>query len=289
MFPLLDSDEMTSREPFSQKLQRYLRAIGSLNLLALRVLLAKGFSPAVEYVSSVYKLYSGYGLPSSLAFPWRSDLRIPRVPVSTVFPEIDFGKSPNLLHPFPRPLGVMPHELMVLAHVISQYRPQRVVEFGTAEGRTSLNIALHLPSGGELITLDFPPISGQNEVGYFYWDQPVKSKIKQVFSGVESWDSSHYRASADIVFCDACDDPAGLAAETAQAFRVIKPGGIIFRHDYGSARGPTVFWNALSKHLPVQHLEGTTLLCLRADANATYERMQAMLAEPPLRGALQTS
>jgi predicted O-methyltransferase YrrM len=167
---------------------------------------------------------------------------------------------------------------MILAHVVNFLKPKRVVEFGTAEGRTALNIALHLPEDGEVVTLDFPPIPGQNEVGFYYWDQPLKSKIKQIFDGVDTWDSTPYHASAEIVFCDACDQPLGLAAETAQAFKVVKPGGVIFRHDYSSAQGPTHFWNALAKELPVKHLEGTTLLCLRVQDQATYDKMQKMAA-----------
>jgi hypothetical protein len=92
---------------------------------------------------------------------------------------------------------------------------------------------------------------------------------------------------ADLVFCDACDQPEGLAAETAQAFTVIKPGGIIFRHDYGSAEGPTLFWNKLSEHLPVKHIQDTALACLRVDSNEIYNKMQEMLAAPPLRGSLK--
>lgn len=270
------------------RLRRAIRALSSFNLNAVRVLLGSGAGPALEYLRYTYRLYSGYGLPSTWNNPpWRSELRIPSVPAAKVFPEIDFTRSPDLLHPFPRSLGIMTHELMILAHVVRHFRPRLVVEFGTAEGRTSLNIALHLPPEGELVTLDFPPIPGQNEVGYFYWDQPVRAKIKQIFSGVESWDSSAYRASADVVFCDACDQPAGLAAETTQAFTVIKPGGIIFRHDYGTAEGPTSFWNELAKKLPVRHLEETALLCLRVNSQEIYDLTQAMLTTPLLHGSLQ--
>jgi hypothetical protein len=270
------------------KLQRLLRVISSFNLNTLRILLTKGAKAALEYDRYTYRLYSGYGLPWSWQrAPWRSSLQIPRVLPSQLFPGIDFTRSPELLHPFPRDLGVMPHELMILAHVVRHLQPQCVLEFGTAEGRTSLNIALHLPRDGSLVTLDFPPIPGRNEVGFFYWDQAVKSKIKQVFSGVESWDSTPYRAAADLVFCDACDQPEGLAAEAAQAFTVIKPGGVIFRHDYGTAEGPTLFWNKLSERLPVKHIQDTALLCLRVDSDETYRTMQEMLAAPPLRGSLK--
>jgi len=104
----------------------------------------------------------------------------------------DSTRSPELLYPFPRELGILPHELMILSHVVRFLQPRRVIEFGTAEGRTALNLALHVPLNGEVITLDSPPIPGKNDVGYFYWEQPLTSKIKQVFSGVEDWDSGPY-------------------------------------------------------------------------------------------------
>jgi hypothetical protein len=251
----------------------------AFNVNALRVLFRKGGGAAAEYITQSHRLYSGYGLPWIWSgLPWRSDMKVPQVTVQELFPEIDFTRSPELLFPFPRGLSTMPHELMIMAHVVDFLRPQRIVEFGTAEGRTALNFALHLPPNGEVVTLDLPPVPGQREIGYFYWDQPLKSKIRQIFSGVDTWDSTSYRASAEVVFCDACDQLPGLASEAAQAFAVVKPGGVIFRHDYGSAEGPTLFWNEISKELPVRHLEGTTLLCLRVGSEGTYDRMQKMLA-----------
>jgi hypothetical protein len=260
-------------------LRRTLKGLAALNLNSLRVLLTKGAGPAAQYVIHMHRLYAGYGLPWKWSdLPWRSDMRVPQISVQELFPKIDFRRSPELLFPFPRDLSTMPHELMILALVVNFLRPKRVVEFGTAEGRTALNFALHLPPEGEVVTLDFPPIPGKMEIGYFYWDQPLKSKIKQIFSGVDTWDSTTYRASAEMVFCDACDQLPGLAAEAAQAFAVVKPGGVIFRHDYGSAQGPTLFWNEISRVLPVRHLEGTTLLCLRVSTPEIYDNMQKMLA-----------
>src|SRR5271168_4267440 len=194
-------------------LSRALRGLAALNLNAVRIFFSSGAKNASQYVTYTHRMYTGYGLPWLWSgLPWRSDLTVPRIPVQDLFPEIDFTHSPALLHPFPRTLSTHPHELMILAHVVDFLQPKRVVEFGTAEGRTALNIALHLPPDGEVVTLDFPPIPGQNDVGYFYWNQSLKSKIKQVYSGVGEWDSAAYRATAEIVFCDACDQPIGLAA-----------------------------------------------------------------------------
>jgi len=131
---------------------------------------------------------------------------------------MDCTRSPELLFPFPRNLGVLPQELIVLTKVVDHLKAKRVVEFGTAEGRTALNIALHLPPGGEIITLDLPPVPGQNEVGFFYWDQPAKTRIKQIFASVDSWDYRPYRASAELVFCDACDRMPGLPRKPIRLF-----------------------------------------------------------------------
>ena len=79
-------------------------------------------------------------------------------------------------------------------------------------------------------------------------------------------------SSIDLVI-----DAVGADATRATACRLVKPGGVIFRHDYGSARGPTLFWNKISSELPVRHLEGTTLLCLRVSTQEIYDKMQRML------------
>ena len=268
-------------------LQRVVRALSSLSLNSIRILLRNGPSAALSFVSHSYHLYSGFGLPHLWQrLPWRNDLEIPLKKMDDLFPGMDCTCSPELLFPFPRNLGVLPQELIVLTKVVDHLKANRVVEFGTAEGRTALNIALHLPPGGEIITLDLPPVPGRNEVGFFYWDQPVRSKIKQIFVSVDAWDCRPYRASAELVFCDACDRMPGLAAEAYQAFSVVKPGGIILRHDYSTAEGPTRFWDWLARELPIFQIEGTVMLCLRLDSEEVYRKTQALLQHPLLKASV---
>ena len=267
--------------------QRVLRALSSLNLNSLRVLLRNGPSAALSFVSHSYHLYSGFGLPHLWQrLPWRNNLKTPTRKIDELFPGMDCTRSPELLFPFPRNLGVLPQELIVLTKLVDHLKAKRVVEFGTAEGRTALNIALHLPPGGEIITLDLPPVPGKNEVGFFYWDQPAKSRIKQVFASVDAWDYRPYRASAELVFCDACDRMPGLAAEAYQAFSVVKPGGVILRHDYSTAEGPTRFWDWLARQLPIFQIEGTVMLCLRVDSEEVYNQTQALLNHPLLKDSV---
>lgn len=261
-------------------LERGAGALAALNLNALRVFLRSGARSAADFVTYSHRLHKGYGLPWMWSrLSWRHDLKIPAIPVQELFPEIDFSRSPELLFPFPRDLSTMPHELMILAAITRHLRPHRVVEFGTAEGRTALNFALHVPEDAEVVTLDLPPQPPATQVGYFYWDQPLRSKIKQIYADVGKWDSDPFRASAHVVFCDATDNLDVLAAETANAINVVAPGGVILRHDYGSAEGVTVFWNRLADKVPVKHIRDTTLLCIRMDSQETYERLQSIRAQ----------
>jgi O-methyltransferase len=272
--------------PYST-VQRVIAAICSVNLNSMRVLLTKDPSQALNFVTHSHHLYSGFGLLHLWNWmPWRDDLRIPSRKIDEIFPEIDFVRSLEILYPFPRDLGVVTQELVVLTKVVSHFQAKRVIGFGTAEGRTALNIAAHLPPDGEIITLDLPPVPGKNEVGCFYRDQPCKAKIRQVFASVDAWDPGPYRGSADVVFCDACDRMPGLEAETFQAFSAVKPDGVIFRHDYGTAKGPTRFWDWLAQELPIFHIEGTFLLCLRVDSEATCNEIRKFLAHPVLKNSV---
>jgi hypothetical protein len=268
-------------------LQRLTHALLSLNLNAILLLFQSGWSAALGYVVQSYRLYAGFGMPHHWErLPWWRNREVPSKTVEELFPEIDFTRSAELLFPMPRDLGVSTQELNVLCKVVGHLQPKKVVEFGTAEGRTAVNIANQLPQDGEIITLDFAPIPGKNDVGFFYWEQPIKTKIKQVFCGVGTWDSRPHRASTEIVFCDACDLMPGMAAEVFQAFSVVKPGGVIFRHDYGSARAVTVFWNWLARELPIFNIQGTTLLCLRVNPE-TYNKIQDLLSLPILRNSVE--
>ena len=281
------SNSLISIKSYPSTGLRWIRALSGLNVNTLLVLLRKGPSSALTFLQYSAHLYSGYGMPHIWQrLPWRNNLQIPSCKIAGIFPEIDFSCSDKVLYPFPRDLGVLPQELILLNKVVDHLQARRVVEFGTAEGRTALNVAAHLPPDGEIITLDLPPIPGKNAVGFFFADKPQSAKIKQVFGSVDSWDFRPFRATAEIVFCDACDLLPGLAAEAYQAFSLIKPGGVIFRHDYGSAEGPTKFWNWLATQLPVAHLEGTCMLCLRVNSDEVYRKMQALLEHPLLKKSI---
>jgi hypothetical protein len=188
-----------------------MRGLSAVSFNSLRVLLRKGPSALASFLTNSHRVYAGYGMPKSWEnLPWRENLRVPQRRIEEIFPEVDFRICPELVFPMSRDLGVSTEEMAVLCRVVNHLRPQRVIEFGTAEGRTTVNLALNVPTEAKVITIDLPPIAGQNEVGYFYWNHPVKSKILQVFCSITDWDSQAFRSSAEVVFADACDLALGL-------------------------------------------------------------------------------
>lgn len=256
------------------RLRQVWKLAAVMNLAAVSLLVRKGTKVAAEYVTQSSRYFEGFGFVWRWhELPWRNHYLVPAASAGSLFPEIDFNRSLELCFPFPRDQGVYTHELAVLTHVVNRMKPKRVIEFGTAEGRTSVNLAAYLPAGGELVTIDLPPNPPANYVGYFYWDHPVKSRIKQLYGDILRHDWSSYKNSAAVVFCDALDEYAGVKEETKTAFGLVETGGVIFWHDYGSAEGVTRFLNELSREIPVRHIEGTTLGCLPVPNAEVRERL----------------
>jgi predicted O-methyltransferase YrrM len=83
-------------------------------------------------------------------------LLLPEIPIEMLYPSIDLSQI-ELLYPLPRAGGVRVDELVIISAIVRHLKPKRLVEIGTAEGRTTLNLALHSPQDSEVITLDLPP------------------------------------------------------------------------------------------------------------------------------------
>jgi methyltransferase family protein len=231
----------------------------SANLATLAVLVIKGPRTAAQLASHNYKLYSGFGLHErSLNSPWRTNCTLPCVPPGEIFEGIDFTRGPELLFPAWIDLGITTLELSILCQLVRGTKPLRVIEFGTAHGRTAANLAAYLPQSGELITVDLP--CGER---FLYIGQSGSERIKQIECDLTKYDWSPYKDSAQIVFCDACDMPEPFTKETALAFDLVTNDGIILWHDYGFNRYRTWALNRLGEQLPLRNIEGTNFACLR--------------------------
>jgi predicted O-methyltransferase YrrM len=142
-------------------------------------------------------------------------------------------------------------------------------EFGTADGRTSRNLAANLEAGGKLLTLNIPldidPTHHQDvPVGQRFLGTPEAVRIQQLWGNSRDFDATVYLAQCQFIFIDADHAEASVMADSLSALAMIdRSRGIIVWHDalrYGVQ-------NVLpqlrrEKNLPIYLLSGTNLAIL---------------------------
>jgi hypothetical protein len=165
-------------------------------------------------------------------------------------------------------------EMVALATLIVQLNPNMVMEFGTFNGRTTLNMALNM-LGGNILTVDLPkdvptklPLADgkhepDDELGFIgltdkmftnYPKRPAGyiqiASIQQIWSDTAIIDQGVYRDHFDFMFVDASHSYENCLNDTATAFELVKQGGIITWHDYNGWPGVTKALNQAKDTYP---------------------------------------
>jgi hypothetical protein len=171
--------------------------------------------------------------------------------------------------------GVRVVELLYLAYLASLKPSMNILEIGTSQGRTTLNLALNAQAGSRIWSLDLP--AGMVPDVSLYQDdqvQEIKSLPKAEFlrphmetlpvtlllGESTTYDFSHFYGMMDLVFIDGGHSQRTLESDTANAMKLLKPsGGLILWHDYLRSSCPAVveFLNELSLTIPIYLAAGT--------------------------------
>jgi predicted O-methyltransferase YrrM len=179
----------------------------------------------------------------------------------------------------PRYGNVQLGELVCLASICAWLRPQLVLEIGTFDGNTTLQLALNSPPGCRVHTLALPPgrpapagaltareleLFDDVPVGERFRNHPAGAKITQHLANSREFDFSPFEGRVDLIFVDGSHEHGYVAADTAQALRCCSPRGVILWHDY------TPYWpgvvravSELPKELGVCRLAATSLAVCR--------------------------
>ncbi len=152
--------------------------------------------------------------------------------------------------------NITPTELMVIAAFVKQRQPAVCFEIGTFDGRTTENMAANQPDGGKCYTLDLPPEGADRAAlplasgDKAYIDKPVSGarisaqaksgKIVQLYGDSGTYDFSPYFGQVDLMFVDGSHSYEYVLSDTAAAWKMVKPGGLILWHDYDSRWWPGV-------------------------------------------------
>jgi Methyltransferase domain len=177
-------------------------------------------------------------------------------------------------------------ELAVLAQAAAAVSPgDEIIEIGTFDGRTTLNLALNAPPTSRIFTLDLPAgaptvyslAAGERQ----YVDKPQSgtrlrscpqrwqddaARIVLLAGDSASFDWSAHVGKAGLVFVDGSHAYQYVLKDSESAFRLVSGRGMVLWHDYGVWEGVTRALEELEaeRKLGLRHIRGTSLVTWQA-------------------------
>jgi len=160
------------------------------------------------------------------------EFRLPTVPLRDLFRGVEGLTAEVPISQIVRQRDmVLPlAELLTIAGICRAMRPRRIFEMGTYSGASTLVMALNAPADVEIVTLDFD--TSDPIIGSCFRDSPLVSRIRQVRGDTRTFDFGPYRQVEDLVFIDANHAYEFVRDDTARAFEILRPGGVIVWDDY---------------------------------------------------------
>ena len=203
--------------------------------------------------------------------------RLPRRELSEILPGIE-SVEVTLPAAFNRTLGItLDIEECAALVAITKFRDARkILEIGTFDGTTALNLAANTSSDAQIVTMDLPPdwsgslslptpkefqnVTDRKGVGRRFVNTPYEGKVRQVFGDSAKLDWSELPGPFDLVFIDACHHYNYVLSDTRNAMKCVRPdGGLLIWHDYGYVKGVSDVVDETSEKIKVQAIAGTRL------------------------------
>lgn len=179
--------------------------------------------------------------------------------------------------------NVTDRELMTIARLVVSLEAKDIFEFGTFDGRTTLNLANNAGTASRVVTLDLPAAQALSTTaplhphemryakkatsGARYRGTDAERNITQLYGDSGTFDLSPYRGAMDLVFVDGSHAYRYVVNDSLHALEMLKPGGTIVWHDYARWDDVTRALNELrqarAEFADLAWIEGTTLAILR--------------------------
>lgn len=172
-----------------------------------------------------------------------------RIPAITPWELLDF-KGVATLRLGENGIHAASETSFVLAQLAAMLAPRRIFEIGTSQGRTTALLAMNAPADAEILTLDLPPEAAlppgatdrhlvelaRRELGIAFRGTAWEARITQLLGDSSGFDFSPYRDAIDLVIVDASHSYPFVASDSWNAFRMVRPGGVVVWDDYESMR-----------------------------------------------------
>jgi hypothetical protein len=213
--------------------------------------------------------------------------KIRTVRLCDVFP-IELEKGAIQLENFLGHWGnVSIEELSKICLITRWLQPRCILEIGTYNGMTTLQMALNAPPDCKIYTLDLPkemqaslPLSELDtyvskhfrekfgtSTGSYFAGRPDLN-IRQLFGDSAKFDySAAIDGPIDLIFIDAAHDYKNKKTDTENAFRLLAPKGVILWHNYGDVSCPEVtrYLYDICDRYKIHHLKNTSLAIYRRE------------------------
>jgi predicted O-methyltransferase YrrM len=203
--------------------------------------------------------------------------KLPRVELDKVFPGIR-DVDITILRAVDRAIGTSLNleERASLLAVAKATQARRILEVGTYDGNTALNLAANAPEDATVTTIDLPPsgdvemkltvpdrfmnVTNRAVVGTQYRGTTHETKIRQVFGDSAALDWSEFASGGlDLVFIDGCHYREYVQSDTENALRYLTSGGIVVWHDYGYFKDVSDYVDEMAQRMKVSVIGGTRL------------------------------
>jgi hypothetical protein len=181
---------------------------------------------------------------------------------------------------FPRDGNVSLMELVVICCLCRKIDPKVVVEIGTFDGNTTLQLALNTSRDSRIYTLDLPlevraatDLNDRDDEKFIvntvcrrnrrFLGTHAETKIIQFYGDSLDFDFDLFARAGqpDLIFIDAGHSYKCVKNDTEKALSILKPRGWLIWQDY-SANWPGVFnyLEEISTHLELSHIAETSLV-----------------------------
>lgn len=200
----------------------------------------------------------------------------PRVSITEVLP-LNIGMSIKILRVFDRVIGTSldTQEILILCAIVKFTNAKNILEIGTYDGKTALNLAANSQADAKIITIDLPPewngkfelmvpesyvnVADKAKIGSQFKNTKYSKKIIQIFGDSAKIDWSRLPIPFDVVFIDGCHYYEYVKRDTQNAIRYLKAGGILIWHDYGMIKDVSKVVDETAKLIKVKAIRGTRL------------------------------
>jgi predicted O-methyltransferase YrrM len=163
------------------------------------------------------------------------------------------------------------YELCILCSLIKYTKATNVLEIGTFDGNTALNLAANINQDGIVYTVDLPSDKHQDiplifdnsipddQIGLQYKNAPYENKIKQIYSDSTKINWKDVETPLDLMFIDGCHYYEVVKKDTLNAIKYVRKGGLIVWHDYGMIHDVSKVVDETTSTHEVHAIQGTRL------------------------------